>query len=136
MPPLPIARSSRRSGRAAPGISCSSKPISPISRPRSPTPSATIPPSRVAAVPGTPSRRVDPPDLQRAETIDKEHGRIETRRIAVRPPPARLDQQWPGLVQICRIERIREFKTYGERQVIYAITDLPKQRAGAAQLLD
>lgn len=87
-------------------------------------------------MPGTPSQRVDPPDLQRAETIDKEHGRIETRRIAVRPPPARLDQLWPGLVQICRIERIREFKTYCERQVIYAITDLPKERAGAAQLLD
>jgi hypothetical protein len=87
-------------------------------------------------VPGTPDKRVDPPDLERAETIGKEHGRIETRRIAVRQPPARLDQQWPGLVRICRIERIREMKTYCERQIIYAITDLPKDRASAAQLLD
>jgi hypothetical protein len=86
-------------------------------------------------VPGTANQRVDPPDLERAETIGKEHGRIETRRIAVRRPPARLDRQWPGLVRICRIERIREHKTYCERQVIYAITDLPKERAGAAQLL-
>jgi hypothetical protein len=53
----------------------------------------------------------------------------------VRSPPARLDQQWPGLARICRIERIREFKTYCERQVIYAITDLPKARASADQLL-
>jgi hypothetical protein len=99
-------------------------------------PSATIPPSRAAALPGTPDRRVDPPDLERAETIGKEHGRIEIRRIAVRPPPARLDQQWPGLVRVCRIERIRELKTYCERQVIYAITDLPQPAASAAQLLD
>jgi hypothetical protein len=41
----------------------------------------------MAALPGAPNRRVDPPDLEHAETIDKEHGRIEIRRIAVRPPP-------------------------------------------------
>jgi hypothetical protein len=87
-------------------------------------------------VPGTPNKPVDPPDLERAQTIGKDHGRIEIRRIAVRKPPARLDQEWPGLVRICRIERIRELKTYCERQVIYAITDLSKQRANADQLLD
>jgi predicted transposase YbfD/YdcC len=90
----------------------------------------------VAALPGTSDRRVDPPDLERAETIGKEHGRIETRRIAVRPMPARLNQAWPGLTRVCRIERIREFKTYCERQVIYAITSLPKETADAARLLD
>lgn len=87
-------------------------------------------------MPGTPNKWADPPDLERAETIGKEHGRIESRRIAVRSPPARLDQQWPGLARICRIERIREHKTYCERQVIYAITDLSKERASADQLLD
>jgi hypothetical protein len=95
-----------------------------------------IPPARVAVLPGAPNRRVDSPDLERAETIDKEHGRIEIRRIAVRPPPARLDQNWPGLVRVCRIERIRELKTYCERQIIYAITDLPKQAASADRLLE
>ena len=89
-------------------------------------PSATISTVRVAALPGAPNRRVDPPDLERAETIDQEHGRIEIRRIAVRPLPSRLDQHWPGLLRVCRIERIRELKTYCERQVIYAITDLPR----------
>src|SRR3954447_12680790 len=93
-------------------------------------------PARVAALPGAPNRRVEPPDLERAETIDKEHGRIEIRRIAVRPPPARLDQNWPGLVRVCRIERIREMKTYCERQIIYAITDLSQQHASPAQLLE
>lgn len=57
-------------------------------------PSATIPPSRVAAVPGLPDRPVDPPDLTRAETVEKAHGRIETRRIAVRDRlPSRLDRE-------------------------------------------
>ena len=95
-----------------------------------------ISPARVAALPGAPNRWVDPPDLERAETIGKEHGRIEIRRIAVRPPPSRLDQNWPGLVRACRIERIRELKTRCERQIIYAITDLPKQAASADRLLE
>src|SRR3954468_12859483 len=136
MPLSPTARSSQRSGPREPAISCLSKPTSPNSRPRLRTPSATISPARVAALPGAPNQRVDPPDLERAETIGKEHGRIEIRRIAVRPPPARLDQEWPGLVRVCRIERIRELKTYCERQVIYTITDLPQPAASAAQLLD
>lgn len=82
-----------------------------------------------------PKRPHDPPDLRRAETVEKGHGRIETRRIAIRKPPARLDALWPGVRQICRIERIREMKTYCERQVIYAITSLPPDVA-AARLLD
>src|SRR5206468_7614889 len=136
MPPLPTARSSTRSGPRGRAISCLSKPTSPNSRPRLRTPSATIPPSRVAALSGTPNRRVDPPDLERAETIAKEHGRIEIRRIAVRPPPSRLDQNWPGLVRVCRIEHIRELRHYCERQIIYAITDLSQQHASPAQLLE
>lgn len=80
-------------------------------------------------------RRGDPPGVERAQTLEKAHGRIETRCIAVRPPPARLDQLWPGVRQICRIERIREMKTSYERQVIYAITSLPPATADAAHLL-
>lgn len=90
----------------------------------------------MAATPGVPDHRRDPPDLRRAETVEKAHGRLETRRIAVRPPPARLDTLWPGVRQICRIERIRELKTYCERQVIYALTSLPAEAADAARLLD
>lgn len=77
----------------------------------------------------------DPLGLRRAETIEKARGRIETRRIAVREPPARFDTLWPGVRQICRIERIREMKTCCERQVTYAITSLPPD-AEAARLLD
>ena len=74
--------------------------------------------------------------MSRAETIDKDHGRIETRMIAVRTKlPARLDTIWPDLAQIARIERRREIKTLCERQVIYAITSLPPERYHAARLL-
>jgi hypothetical protein len=74
--------------------------------------------------------------------VDKGHRRIETRRIAVRSVlPARLDQQWPRLMAICRIERTRETKTLCSREVIYAITfaalgaSSPPDRADAACLL-
>lgn len=80
--------------------------------------------------------KIDPPDLERHESIDAEHGRIETSIIAVRSLlPARLDTQWKGLVQIMRIERRRELKALCQRQVIYAITSLPRQTHGAAELL-
>ena len=92
-------------------------------------------PVRVAAAAGTEDRRRDPPDLARAETVDKEHGRIETRRIAVRRPPARLAEVWPGVARVCRIERLRETATYCTRQIVYAITSLPPETAPAGDLL-
>jgi hypothetical protein len=83
-----------------------------------------------------PAGRHDPADLKRAETVEKGHGRIEIRRIAVRTRlPSRLDEKWPGLTAICRIERRREMKTYCTQQVIYAITSLPAARLDPAVLL-
>jgi hypothetical protein len=90
----------------------------------------------IAAIPGQSPARRDPPDLQRAETVEKAHGRIETRRIQVRTKlPLRLDQDWPGLTAICRIERLRELKDRCSRQVIYAITSLPVGKLDPAALL-
>ncbi len=97
----------------------------------------TFPPRAVvAAVALTAGERRDPPDLKRAQTVEKGHGRIETRRIAVRTRlPSRLDQNWPGITAICRIERIRELKDRCSRQVIYAITSLPPGKLEPAALL-
>jgi predicted transposase YbfD/YdcC len=87
-------------------------------------------------VPGTPAKRRDPPDLKRAQTVEKAHGRLETRRLAVRTKlPSRLDQNWPGITAICRIERIRELKDRCSREVIYAITSLPLDKLDPAALL-
>lgn len=49
--------------------------------------------------------------------------------------PSRLDQKWPGVTAICRIERLREMKTYCTRQVIYAITSLPVDKLDPHALL-
>ena len=82
------------------------------------------------------NERRDPPDLKRAQTIDKGHGRLETRSIAVRTKlPSRLDKNWPGITAICRIERIRELKDRCTREVIYAITSLPADKLDPASLL-
>ena len=90
----------------------------------------------IAAVPGVPAGRRDPSDLKRAETVEKGHGRIETRQIAVRTKlPSRLDEKWLGLTAICRIERRREMKTYCSREVIYAITSLPPEKLDPPALL-
>jgi hypothetical protein len=90
----------------------------------------------LAATPGVPALRRDPSDLKRAGTVEKGHGRIETRSIAVRTKlPSRLDEKWPGLTAICRIERRRELKTYCSREVIYAITSLPAGKLDPEVLL-
>ena len=48
-----------------------------------------------------------PPDLKTAKSVDKEHGRIEVRKIAVSAEVVPyLD--WPGAAQVARIERTRE----------------------------
>ena len=49
--------------------------------------------------------------------------------------PARLDELWPGLKQIIRIERRSELKHFCRRQVIYAITSLAPGKHGAPELL-
>lgn len=97
----------------------------------------TFPPRAVvAAVALTVTERRDPPDLKRAQTVEKGHGRLETRRLAVRTKlPSRLDQNWPGITAICRIERIRELKDRCSREVIYAITSLPFHKLDPAALL-
>ena len=49
--------------------------------------------------------------------------------------PACLDETWPGIKAICRIERIRENKLYCSREVVYAITSAPPEKFDAAKLL-
>jgi predicted transposase YbfD/YdcC len=50
--------------------------------------------------------------------------------------PARLDEKWPGIKAICRIERIRETKDRCSREVIYAITSAPPEAFDASALLN
>ncbi len=80
-------------------------------------------------VPATP-----PPDLERAETIDKGHGRLEVRRLALSREIVPY-LKWPAAAQVCRIERTREVAGKTSHEVVYAITSLPRERAGPEHLL-
>ena len=75
-----------------------------------------------------------PPDLREAQTVEKGHGRIETRRIAVSSEAvAYLD--WPGLAQIARLERRREIRGRESVEIAYLITSLPPEKAGPERLM-
>ena len=73
--------------------------------------------------------------VAKARTTSKEHGRKVTRTLEV---SSRIVDglAWPGLAQICCLKRetLRDGKRI--REVQYAITSLPPQRASPAQLIE
>lgn len=70
-----------------------------------------------------------------AETSSKGHGRVQRHRLET---SSRLagHLEWPGLAQVCRLERrtYRDGKWTGEFE--YAITSVPRAKADAARLLN
>src|SRR3954463_5086851 len=96
-------------------------------KPTSPWPSGRIPPSAEWA---------PAPDVARVETVEKGHGRIEIRRLECSESLASYLSQWPGLRQVCRIERRRSLRGKDSIEVVPAITSLSRERADAASLLN
>lgn len=75
-----------------------------------------------------------PPDLRQIGTVEKGHGRIETRTLSVsHESVAHLG--WPGARQVCRIERTRETAGRVSREIAYAVTSLSPEQAGPDRLL-
>lgn len=76
-------------------------------------------------------------DLERAVSIDKEHGRLEERRITT---SSMLEGQmdWPGLRQVFKIEReVEEVKSGKKRsETSFGITSLSGKDADARKLLE
>jgi len=75
-------------------------------------------------------------DFNRATTVDKQHGRLEQRRLtASRMLAGHL--KWPGLEQVFKIDReVEELSTGKKRQeTVYGITSLSKEQAAAGELL-
>lgn len=75
-------------------------------------------------------------ELRQAETIDKQHGRLETRRLTA----SRLtteDWDWPGLAQVFKLERtFRQLTTDKvQTEVVYGLTSLSAEEADPARLL-
>lgn len=92
-----------------------------------PWPSGRIPPS---------AEWSPPPDLAQAETIEKGHGRIETRRLETTASIAEhLAPAWRGLAQVCRLTRQRIVRGKESTETVYAITSLNADKANAETLL-
>lgn len=66
--------------------------------------------------------------------MDKGHGRRERRSIEV-SPILKGYSRWPGLERVCRIERTRLIGEKREREVVYAVTSLTREKADAEKLL-
>jgi predicted transposase YbfD/YdcC len=75
-------------------------------------------------------------DFRSAESTDKEHGRLEQRKLTSSSMLAG-EVDWPYLQQVFKIEREVEELTTGKRrrEVSYGITSLNQQQADAARLL-
>jgi hypothetical protein len=105
-----------------------------------PSPSATrFPPELIqalgaGALAAEPVGGGAPPDLETEHTVEKGHGRIEERRIATTAEIVPY-LGWPGAAQVCRIERTRTIGGNTSREIVYAITSLPRERAGPRELL-
>jgi hypothetical protein len=69
--------------------------------------------------------------------VDKGHGRIEKRTLEVTTVLEEyLADDWPGCRQVFRLERERRTRERDETEVVFGITSLSRQRAGAATLLE
>jgi hypothetical protein len=68
--------------------------------------------------------------------VDKGHGRIEKRTLEVTTWLGDyLAPDWPGCRQVFRLERERRSKGKVEVEVVFGMASLPRERAGAQELL-
>jgi hypothetical protein len=77
------------------------------------------------------------PACQRqAQTREKGHGRIEWRRLTTTTVGVSA-LAWPGVSQVFRLERRAELVRRGKvrEEIVYGLTSVSPQRAGAARLL-
>lgn len=86
---------------------------------------------------GKTSLKVMGNDFKRAETIDKEHGRLERRHITTSGMLAG-EVDWPGLRQVFKIEREVEELTSGRKhsEISYGVTSLSGRQANADRVLE
>lgn len=74
--------------------------------------------------------------MRQTETIEKGHGRIETRRLeATASLAAHLAPNWAGVAQVCRLTRQRIIGDKTSIETVYGITSLTAEQAGPDRLL-
>lgn len=66
--------------------------------------------------------------------MDKGHGRIERRRLTS-TTVLNGYLNWPGVQQVCRIDRERRIGAKRETETVYYVTSLPRTLAGPEDLL-
>src|SRR6266700_3379410 len=83
-----------------------------------------------------PGTSAPPLDFRQAQTVEKSHGRLDTRSITVSSLLADYSE-WPGLAQVFKVERQRT-NALGETKtkVHYGITSLPAHVADPQRLLE
>lgn len=73
-------------------------------------------------------------ERESASTIEKGHGRIERRTLS--STTALNDYlNWPGVQQVCHVQRERTIRGQRSTEVVYFITSLSRQQADAKTLL-
>lgn len=75
-------------------------------------------------------------DFQRASSLDKQHGRMEQRRITTSAMLAGW-KDWPGLRQVFKIEREVEEISSGKKreETVYGVSSLCREKADAGRML-
>lgn len=73
-------------------------------------------------------------EKQTHSTLDKGHGRLE-RRTLTSTTSLNNYFDWPGVQQVCRVERKRTLTNETTVEVCYFITSLKRESANAEQLL-
>ena len=75
-------------------------------------------------------------EWQYAKRVQKGHGRLETREIWTSTQMNEwFEKDWTGLAQIFRLRRMVKAAEKEREEVVYGITNLPRKKANAAQLL-
>ena len=70
-----------------------------------------------------------------AEQTGKGHGRVESRRLRS-SPRLREYLNWPGVEQVCVVERVRRIGGVDHRETVFAITSRSPDQASANRLLE
>ena len=73
--------------------------------------------------------------MRTAETVEKEHGRLEIRNIALSAEVV-PHLEWPAASQVARIERTREIDGKISKETVYIVTSLTAAEASPERLLE
>lgn len=79
---------------------------------------------------------IDRQEFQSSKEVTKGHGRLEVREIWTSSQMnAWFENEWAGIAQVFRIRRTVQAKGEEREEIVYGITNLPRNKADAKRLL-